>query len=237
MQKILITFSLLNILCFPSIGQELSGNFKRTDPATVARDIGVTYHFGEDNDFEKTISKHLEEKEIQSGTYEVEGDTLHIIYNNGKPSREEQLEFSQKEKLSSSVGNNSPGPIFTKIRALNSNGAPQEGVHLVLQNVKGDPVMAFSSDKEGYFPPLSIYDNYIKYLQLSYLGHQEFKLATDSLFGFRTTLYVQLKDSAIKRVRREGTEKYLIRNYNSNGFELVPFSSNQQELIVLTRIF
>ena len=234
--KVSVCFLFISIY-LNSHGQELSGEFQRTDPATVARDRGVTYHFGKDKDFKRTISKHLEEKEIQAGRYEVEGDTLYLIFKNGKQSREEQLDFSQKEKLSSSAGNNSAGPVFTKIRVLNSNGVPQEGVHLVLQNVEGDPVMAFSSDKAGKFPDLSIYDNYIKTLQLSYLGHQDVNIATDSLFGYRTTLDVHLKDSAINEVSKGGTEKYLIRNYTFKGFELVPLGSEQQGPIVLTRIF
>lgn len=125
--------------------------------------------------------------------------------------------------------------MIFKIRVFNSEGKPQPGVHLVLQNKDKKPVMAFASDSTGNFPNLNIFDEYITNLEFSFLGHQEAYLKTDSLFNYRTDIEVRLNDSSREYENIEKTITYHIKNRTQERMELVSNKGNEKYRLILIK--
>src|SRR5690606_38703789 len=148
---------------------------------------GLTYSFEKNGTFRKTLYEHLGKQTISGGNYELVGDSLKLNYIRLKATPPNPINILNRKRLKSS-SDTSFNPMFSNIKIFNSDGQPQPGVNLILQNEDKKPVMAFVSDSTGNFPTLYIYDKYIKQLQFSFLAHLEAYIKTDSLFNYSTDI-------------------------------------------------
>lgn len=140
------------------------------------------------------------------------------------------VEITEKKKIKS---NSEATPLYTLIQVFEKPGRPKPGAIMVIRNKNQKIVMAFMSDSEGFFPNLSIYDNYIEDFQISALGKQETIVSTDTLFGFRTNIIILFEDASKTKISKETTEKFLIKEITDHGIELL--SLEGQELILLKK--
>lgn len=229
--KIKIIFLLFFILGFNGYTQDISGKFQRTDPSTAARGIGVQFFFKENLKFEKIEFKHLETQEISHGSYLITNDTLILHYEKYQEPYGNVVEITEKEKIES---NSEATPLYTLIKVFEKPGKPKPGAIMVIRNKNQKIVMAFMSDSEGFFPNLSIHDNYIEDFQISALGKQETVINTDTLFGFRTNIIILFEDASKTKISKETTEKFLIKEITDHEIELL--SLEGQELVLLKKI-
>ena len=229
MQVVKILISIFFIfLSVEGKGQTIHGDFKVTNISTSVQDIGIIYSFVPNEVFRKTTYKHLN-KTVSGGNFSIEGDTLILDYKPLERKSTEDLVYIRKDKLVDSTR------FFSKIQILNSKGTPQAGVNLLIKNQEGDVVMGFSSNNQGAFPVLSVFDKYIQYLTFSFLGHQEVTLNTDSLFGLDTKIRFQLKSNSVTYTNTAKSEKYLIQQ-NVDSLSLIPLNNNKLESLKLKKI-
>lgn len=229
-KKNLLIF-LFFLLGWSGYTQSITGKFQRTDPATAARDIGVQFFFKKNFKFEKIEFKHLETQEKSHGSYLIVNDTLILHYEKYQKPYGNVVEITEKKKIKS---NSDAAPLYTLIQAFEKPGKPKPGVIMVIRNKDKETVMAFMSDSEGFFPNLSIYDNYLGDFQISALGKQETIIGTDSLFGFRTNITILFENSSKTKISKEATEKFLIKEMTDREIELL--SLEEQELILLKKL-
>jgi len=124
--------------------------------------------------------------------------------------------------------------LFLDLQVFNNQKEPQSGVHVTLRNQNNKIVLGFVSDSIGKFPPLIIYDTYIQSINLSFIGYNDVKIATDSLFGKSTKIEVYLEDSSETYTNHVGTYKFLIKHLNADNLELS--SLNGGKTLKLKRI-
>ena len=229
---IFITFLIISI---STNAQKIEGIYRVDDINLIVADIGMTFSFEQDGTFRKTLYEHLGKKTISGGNYELVGDTLKLNYIRLKATPPNPINILKRERLKSS-SDTSFNSMFSNIKVCNSEGEPQPGVILVLQNKKKKPVMAFMSDSAGKFPNLSLYDNYVTDLQFSFLGHQEAYLKTDSLFNFQTDIEVRLNDSSLQYENTEQSFSYLIKKPSQEKIELIPLKGDDKDKLTMIKI-
>ncbi|WP_081210384.1 hypothetical protein [Salegentibacter sediminis] len=233
-KKILLLFLFFWGYNYNCQSQNIIGEFKRIDPSTAARDIGVKFVFKENFRFERTDFMHLGTQEKSHGNYSISKDTLFLNYEKYADSLGSSLEMIQKKKIKSlsNSGLENP-PLYSKIQVFNNPGTPQSGANLVLRNKEQEIIMAFMSDTEGFFPFLNIYDRYIENFQISALGKKEIVIKTDTLFGFKTKIKIHFQDSSKSIKSKETTEKFLIQEITDNKLRLLTL---EEELVLLKKI-
>lgn len=214
--------------------QSMVGKFQRKDPATAARGIAVKFLFKEGQKFERMEYKHLGTQEKSHGTYHISEDTLILNYEHYQEPLGNSVEITHKKKISPVGTDLESLPLYSLIQVLQAPGIPKSGVNLLLRNADQEVVMAFISDKEGFFPDLSLYDHYIEAFQISALGKQEIVIDTDELFGFKTRIKIIFEDSSRTRISKHTLEKFLIKNITGNRIELLPLG--ERELVQLEKI-
>lgn len=227
-RKIIIISSLL-ISYWNIWSQEITGLYQLVDPALMAGDIGITYDFKRDGSFENNTYGHLGKTSITGGDYHLAGDTLILKYKHLGTSLQSEIKLKTKKELKD------PSVLFSNIKVFNSKGEPQSGVNLLIKNKEKEIVTGFSSDKEGEFPPISIYDNYIQYFTLSWIAHREVSIHTDTLFGYTTNIEVYLKDSSVTYNNPGKTIKFLITNRTAQGLYLKPLNGPKETGIKLRK--
>jgi hypothetical protein len=230
MQVVKIHILLLFIFfCIEGKGQTIKGDFKLINSSTSVEDIGIMYSFEPNGIFRKIIYEHLNKRTISGGNYRIKEDTLILDYKSLKQDSAKNLVYIKKEKLKDSTR------FFSNIQILNSKGNPQAGVNLLIKNKDEVIVMGFSSNNEGEYPTLSIYDSYIQYLTFSFLGHQEISINTDSLFGLNTKIRVQLESSSVSYTNTTKSLRYLFKQHN-DSLSLIPLNGNNMESLILKKM-
>ncbi len=215
--KIIIFLNLLFFSIYLCDAQEIYGKYQLIDASISSMEIGVTYNFQPNGVFENISHEHLGEKIISGGNYTVNKDTLILTYKNLKSNSNCSKNIIEKERIDSS------NILFADLQVFDSKGKPQIGVHLLLKTKDKNIILGFSSDSEGKFPPLYIYDPYIQFLDLSFVGYNDVSINTDTLFGFDTEFKINLNNSSETYSDHEGTYKFIIKNLDSKGIELVSF--------------
>lgn len=228
--KNITLFSIFLLFNYAMNSQNIVGSYYLIDQTVVAGDLGSTLIFEMDGTFKRVAFEHLGEKSIAGGYYRVEGDTLFLEY---KP---QGINFQSEIKLIDKKDLNDPGILFAEIKVFNSNGDPQPGVNLLIQNKEKKLVTGFSSNKEGNFPPLSMYDNYIQYFIISWIGHREVTIPAESLFGYSTNIEVHLKDSTVTYDNSDKIIKLIIIKRNVEGLELQQMNEDNGTVLKLKRI-
>jgi len=228
--KKIILLNLFLFFSYISISQELIGKYHIVDPSLIIADVGIIYNFKRDGNFEQINYGYLEEKTISGGKFSIASDTLILKYNNQGKNSLSEVKVEDKEDL------NSSDILSAQISVFNSKGKPQGGVNLLLQNAESEIVTGFSSDEAGKFPPILIYDDYIQFLTLSFLAHDEIRISTDTLFGFRTNIKVNLVNFLISYHNEEKTIKFIITKKTSEGLELKNLISTKDERIILQKM-
>lgn len=229
-----VVFFLIIILGYSAHSQKINGEFRRTDPSIAAREIGVKFIFNEDFGFERTEFKHLGTQQKSHGSYQISEDTLTLNYEKYQEPFGNSIEIIKEKIKSVSESDIANLPLYSLIHVFEASGIPKSGVNLLLRSGDQEVVMAFMSDKEGFFPDLSIYDRYIEDFQISALGKQETVIDTDTLFGFRTRIKIIFEDSSKTKISKETTEKYLIKKSSDHKIELL--SLDGDEFVVLKRV-
>ena len=214
--------------------QIIIGSYKVEDNAMTIADTGRTFDFENDGTFYETIYEHLGKRTISGGNYILKGDNLILNYHKLSNPLPNPMNIVNSEKLKMS-SDSSFNPLFTEIKVFNSNGNPQTGVNLVLLNNDKKPVLAFSSDSIGNFPYLSLYDKYITDFQLSFIGHKEVSIKTDSLFNYRTNIEIKLNDSSLQYENTEKTITYFISKLTQEKLELVSNKGENEHKIILIK--
>ena len=213
--------------------QIIIGSYKVEDRAMATAEIGRTFDFENNGTFYETIYEHLGKKTISGGKYILKGDNLILKYQKLSDPLPNPINIVKSEELNASSDSNF-NPLFTKIKVFNSNGNPQTGVHLVLLNNDKKPVLAFSSDSIGNFPYLSLYDKYITDFKVTFIGHKEVLIKTDSLFNYQTNIEIKLNDSSLQYENREKTITYFISKLTQEKIELVS-NKGENEIILIKK--
>jgi len=214
--------------------QIIIGSYKVEDNIMTIADVGRTFDFENDGTFYETIYEHLGKRTISGGKYSLNGDKLILNYNKLSDQLPNPMNIVKSEKLKSS-SDSSFNPLFTKIKVFNSNGNLQTGVNLVLLNKEKKPVLAFASDSKGNFPDLSLYDKYITDFQLSFIGHKEVLIKTDSLFNYRTNIEIKLNDSSLQYENMKKSITYFISKLTEEKLELISNMGENEHKIILIK--
>jgi hypothetical protein len=222
--KFIISIFFIFGKCLIASSQNISGTYQKTEASLFANDIGIKYIFKDNGEFVRTKYENLENQTIIEGSFSISDDTLTLYYQDLDKNLDAVIEITQKEKLNSNT------ILESTIKILNSSGNPIEAANLVLQSQDKTPVMAFMSNKLGEFPKINLYDSYIKFLQISYLGNKEIYVSTDSLFGYRSKINVCFKNSEFVHSNKRQTEKFLIKKNTSEKLELKNIDSNSSSL-------
>ena len=232
--KIIFLLLIISSYNFNCQSQTIIGEFKRIDPATAARDIGVKFIFEENSRFEKIEFKHMGTKEKSHGSYSISNDTIILEYEKYESSERRKVKMIQKKQISTTSTMTNNLPLYSSIQVLGKSGNPESGANLVLRNSGKKTIMAFMSDSNGYFPDLNIYDKYVEEFQVSALGQDEIIIRTDSLFGFTSKIKIHFQDSSVLRKSKEATEKFLIQKISDDELSFISLEKN--ELVLLKRI-
>lgn len=228
MQVVKKYISLLFIFfCFiEGKGQTIEGDFKVINSSISVKDIGITYSFKPNGIFRQTFYEHLNKKTISGGNFRTKGDTLILDYKPLKQDMAKNIVYIKKQKLKDSTR------FFSSIQILNSKGNPQAGVNLLIKNKNEEIVLGFSSNTEGEYPTMSIYDSYIQYLTFSFLGHKEVTINTDSLFGLDSKINVQLEANAVSYTDTIKSVRFLFKKI-SDDLTLIPLNGNKKKPLTL----
>lgn len=215
-----LLFTLL--ITFSSIvnAQSVSGKYQQVDQKLLAKNFGIEYNFL-NGKVKKIKYLHLGNQIIHKGSYKIIGDTLLLSF---KDTTSENLKFHteiiKKEKLNSSE--TLEAEIF--IENKGTNNLPP--TNLILQSESKEAIMAFMSDNNGLFPKLNVYDKYIKYLHFSRISSTEMSIETDSLFGYRSLIKIQMNDSKNFFDKSNSDIKYIIQKNSTNMIILKPLNEN-----------
>lgn len=225
-KKVLILIAVVNIFqsCFSQ--GKLDGKYMRKDAALIAQDIGSSYLFNEDNKFSQTNFLHLESQEVFNGSYKLIKDTLFLFY---KPKLRKELgyEFIEKKKLKEK---NSTNYLLSKIKIINKE-IRKSDVEMLIYDNQGKLLMGFTSDENGEYPYLSLYDTKIEYFMFSSLVYQEVKIPATELFGYSSEVHVLLEKTLINRSQRNDTIKYLIKSFNKRKIELKNIKTKEKVIL------
>lgn len=236
MQVVKVFLFLMSTLIATSncVGQEkIIGEFRKTNPII---DFGVQYIFNNKNEFQKIENQHLGIKKVAIGHYSISEDSLVLQFE--KPINVDTSTYTiiEKEKFTRAPGlDNSirEGSASINIQIVNKRHVSLSGANMTLNNKDGKIVLAFISDENGNYPPLSIQDNYIDKLEFSFVGCQTLRIRTDEFFGYASKTQVQLNCDPTRYSFDEKEVKYLIRERTSD--KLVLDSIIEDEIITLIR--
>ncbi|MDG1528001.1 MAG: hypothetical protein P8I51_00285 [Polaribacter sp.] len=226
-KKILIIIIFANIFqsCFSQ--KKLIGKYIRDDASLSLQDIGSKYLFNADKTFIQTDFFHLEKKEIFEGTYKLNKDFL-ILHYKPRIQQNNNYKFIKKRKISEEKNNNY---LFTKMKLTNKKLREGE-IELLVYDKKGKLLMGFSSNKNGEFPFLSLYDTKIGCFIFSSLVYQEVKIPAEELFGYLSEIDVLLEKTLTKYSQRNDTVKYLINSINNNKLELKNIKTKEKIILI-----
>lgn len=226
----IIIFMVFTLFVFnKSNGQIISGEFKVIDNLSSVKEIGITYNFKPNGIFRHVIHEHMNKKTISGGNFKTKGDTLILDYKPLKKKILAGLSYLKKKDLQDS------NRFFSNIQVVNSKGNPQAGVNLLIKNRDENIVIGFSSNNQGKYPTLSIYDSYIQYLTFSFLGHREITINADSLFGLETKLRVQLQDDSVIWADTKKSVRFVFKK-STDGLKLNPLDGYKKAPLQLTKI-
>ena len=206
--------------------QTLVGSFQRTNDF----DVGVGITFNSDSTFTETTYQHMGGKLIAKGYFSFEGDILNLHYEAVTANKDIQI---KKERMERNSGADTIFSLSAEIKMQNKDGTPKPGPTLVLQNKQKEPVLAFMTNDDGSFPPISLHDPYVAYFQISYLANETVEIATDSLFGYRSEISIVFDDSNVEFGRENRVEKWILESWSPG--RLVFREAEKGELIVLER--
>ncbi|MDG2072999.1 MAG: hypothetical protein P8J28_00175 [Polaribacter sp.] len=114
-----------------------------------------------------------------------------------------------------------------------TNKKLREGeIELLVYDKKGKLLMGFSSNKNGEFPFLSLYDTKIGCFIFSSLVYQEVKIPAEELFGYLSEIDVLLEKTLTKYSQRNDTVKYLINSINNNKLELKNIKTKEKIILI-----
>ena len=187
----------------------------RKDGSLAVQDIGSMYSFNLNNTFFQTNFLHLGYKEVFEGNYRISKDTLLLFYIPIQK-KERDYKFIQKNKIEENTGK---VYLFLKIKLMNEE-IRKSGVEMLVYDKKGKMLMGFSSDENGEYPFLSLFDSKIGYFLFSSLDYQEVKIPASELFGYSSEIHIQLKKSFIINGKRNDTIKYLVSSFGKRKIEL-----------------
>lgn len=226
---VLVLFAVIPGFCH---SQELLGTYKRTDGGKNFETGGDLITFNKDSSFEINEFTHTGSTIISQGKFQIKSDSLVLTYLG--PFQEDYYDVVGSKPLK--APEKSEDHIYSDIQVLNSEGEPQRGVILVLQNKEKEIIMGFVSDADGKFPYLLIQDNYIQYLHFSWLGHREVSIPAIDLQGKNTQIVIPLKNDEVEYGNRSDTEVYLIKNINSKILDLLSIKSINTPKVVWEKI-
>ena len=134
-QKMIMTFLLLISVFCGHAQEKITGEYRRIDPSTAARDISVRFIFKEDFKFERTEFGPLGAREDSKGNYLISEDTLILNYGKYDNFFENVVEVTQKEEIKfftdPAVGNL---PLYSNIQVFKKPDEPIAGAILVLRD-------------------------------------------------------------------------------------------------------
>lgn len=226
-KKVLILIVFIGIFqsCFSQ--KKLAGNYIRKDIALMVKDIGSSYSFNRYNSFTQTDFLHLESQLILKGNYKLKKDTLTLYYiPNIK--KEKDYKFIKKKKVEK---NNYKDYLFSKIK-LTNKGLRKADVELLIYDKKGKLLMGFSSNENGEFPYLSLFDTKIGYFIFSSLLYQEVKIPSSELFGFSSEVHIKLKKNLIEYSQKKDTINYLIKSFTKKKIELENIKTKEKVILL-----
>ena len=154
-------------------------------------------------------------------------DRLILYY---KPSNQinKNYQFLKRKQLAEDENNDY---LFVKINLANKNLRKSE-VELLIHDSDGKLLMGFSSDENGEFPFLSLFDSKIGYFIFSSLDYQELKIPAKELFGYHSEIMVTLDKSLTKYSQRNDTITYLITSFEKNKLELKNIKTEEEVILM-----
>ena len=207
--------------------KNILGEFIREDASMVVQDIGTKFVFNLDSTFIQTDYFHLGHKKVFTGKFLLNKEQLILYY---KPSNQinKNYQFLKRKQLAEDENNDY---LFVKINLANKNLRKSE-VELLIHDNEGKLLMGFSSDENGEFPFLSLFDSKIEYFIFSSLDYQELKIPAKELFGYHSKIMVTLDKSLTKYSQRNDTINYLITSFEKNKVELKNIKTEEEVILM-----
>lgn len=200
-------------------------------------DNGYTYYF-KINTFKTTpnVFGFHGSNEIAKGKYRIENNILFLNYNPIKDHPRAHFEFIKKEPI---YDNLKPDTLFKSnifyvhFQIFETHQKPiYPSAILLLKNEKDQTIYGFSSDSLGHIPEIFSFGNFEGYFLFTSLGNEQFKINTDKLSGYKSSVKVILPK---RRTYSDfdGIKKYLIKQIGRD--KIVLKSIESKETLVLKR--
>ena len=208
----------LLLSCFSLRAQVIEGTYARELPD----EGGVnTYKFS-GNIFRSFQNIHSD-KLIRGGYYIIEQDSLVLVYEPLSDPEPSTFEVLEKQKIEEEwVPSETEGRYASFLfKVQNAEGKLMPGVIMTVLEDMDEPSLASTSNKEGVFPYLNIYDRDYNKIRFSFVGHKPLELNPEDFFGYNSKILIKLSDSKDHYGKEVKIEKYKIAELDKSSFTIV----------------